>query len=335
MVLDKDSSKPLYKQLVEEILKNIRDGKFTPNDKLPTERELSNRFNISRGTVKKAFKELADNGVIEIIQGSGTYVYDNGCTVNNERRKIAVNMIDELITKLDKWDFSIEEISNLMKISIAAKKEDAKGRIRVAVIDCNTESLEIFKRQLLYIADISVSVFLVESILLDDNPEELLFDYDLILTTMTHYEKIAGRIGILKDKLIRVAVTPSRDTIITISRLPAKMNIGIFCRTNKFSQIIFDQLQYFLPQLKAVSNHFESSLQDYDYNTSLLQQYDAIIIDPDSILFNKSHSGDVLEKYIANGGKVIPFDYIIDSGSLVHIEERIANLVKKENNAGA
>ena len=247
----------------------------------------------------------------------------------NEKRMAAIELLDSLLDTLEDWNFSVPEILNLMNISIA-KREGENGGLRVAVIDCNAESLEIFKKQLLYIPDISISAFLVETILLDDNPQALLSSYDLILTTTTHYEQVAEHIGEKKNILVKVAVAPSRDTIVNISRLDPSASVGIFCRTNKFAQIITDQLAYFLPKLKSVSTHFENTLS-VEADSMLLGQYDAIVINPDSILLEQRVTDGLLEQYIAKGGKVIPFHYLIDNGSLIYLEERITAVLREKH----
>lgn len=328
MQINRNISKPIYKQLIDSILNDIRVGNLKPNDKLPTERELSKELGISRGTVKKVYKDLADNGVLEVIQGSGTYVsHHNTIDTNNHRHEIAVGLIDELLVKLDKLGFSIPEMFNLMKISLA-NKDHSQSPLRIAIIDCNAESLEIFKRQLIYHSNISISVFLVETILLDDNPQALLKDYNLILTTITHYSQIEEHLGSLKSRLVRVAVSPSLDTIANISRLPSNSSIGVFCRTNKFSQIIIDQLQCFQLQFKSIIIRFESSLKETDKDVAFFHKYDAIIIDPNSILLLQPELAPLLKQYVSDGGVVIPFNYTIDNGSLAYIEERISNVLK-------
>ena len=62
----------------------------------------------------------------------------------------------------------------------------------------------------------------------------------------------------------------------------------------------------------------------------LLRQYDAIVINPDSILLEQRVADGLLEQYIAKGGKVIPFHYLIDNGSLIYLEERIAAVLKEK-----
>lgn len=74
MKLDKESPIPLYLQLKEILLDWIERGEFDPHDRLPSERELCNEFEISRVTVRQALNELAHERQIYSRVGKGTYV---------------------------------------------------------------------------------------------------------------------------------------------------------------------------------------------------------------------------------------------------------------------
>ncbi len=68
------SSVPIYIQIAEDLMAKIENNEYTPGEKLPTERELSHRFNVQRATVRQALSVLKDRGLIERLQGSGTFV---------------------------------------------------------------------------------------------------------------------------------------------------------------------------------------------------------------------------------------------------------------------
>lgn len=70
----KNSMVPLYQQLSEEIKQQIMDGKLSPGQKLMTEIEFSQQFEVSRITVRKAIELLVDDGYIIRKQGIGTFV---------------------------------------------------------------------------------------------------------------------------------------------------------------------------------------------------------------------------------------------------------------------
>lgn len=80
--LQQNNAIPLYKQLKEQIFSDISSGKLNEGEKIPTEVELSEIYNISRVTVRNAIKELvADNYLIK-QRGKGTFV----CPAKIERK---------------------------------------------------------------------------------------------------------------------------------------------------------------------------------------------------------------------------------------------------------
>ncbi len=72
--LNKNSSVPLYQQLVELIKEQIATGKLKENDRLMTEIELSKVYDVSRITVRKAIEVLVEEDILEKCQGVGTFV---------------------------------------------------------------------------------------------------------------------------------------------------------------------------------------------------------------------------------------------------------------------
>lgn len=64
----------LYFEIMEFIRRQIREGRLKPGDRIPSERELAERFHASRMTVRHALNQLAWEGVIERQQGRGSFV---------------------------------------------------------------------------------------------------------------------------------------------------------------------------------------------------------------------------------------------------------------------
>lgn len=63
-----------YKEIYNDLCRKILDGFYKPGQKLPTENELSRRFNTSRPTVGRAMRDLQQKGFIFRRQGQGTFV---------------------------------------------------------------------------------------------------------------------------------------------------------------------------------------------------------------------------------------------------------------------
>ncbi|CAK7069414.1 MAG: 2-aminoadipate transaminase [Desulfovibrio sp.] len=69
-----DSGSKLYLKLYQSIEQDIINGRLKPGDRLPSYRRAARKYDISMATVVHAHNKLAEDGIIEIIQGSGCYV---------------------------------------------------------------------------------------------------------------------------------------------------------------------------------------------------------------------------------------------------------------------
>ena len=65
---------PRYYQLKEIMRAKVRDGEWQPGDLIPSERELSEQYKISRMTARQAITELVNEGLFYREQGKGTFV---------------------------------------------------------------------------------------------------------------------------------------------------------------------------------------------------------------------------------------------------------------------
>jgi len=68
------NSKALYEQLIDSIKKKIIEGDYQVGDKIMSERAMSEMYGINRLTVRKAIKNLQNEGFLRAIHGKGTFV---------------------------------------------------------------------------------------------------------------------------------------------------------------------------------------------------------------------------------------------------------------------
>lgn len=62
--------------IADDILSKIYQNTYKAGQKIPTERDLANQYDVSRYTIREALKKLMNIGCIRIIQGSGIFVND-------------------------------------------------------------------------------------------------------------------------------------------------------------------------------------------------------------------------------------------------------------------
>jgi GntR family transcriptional regulator len=65
---------PLYQKIVESIRKQILIGQLQPGDRLPSVRQMTEEWDCTPGTVQRAYRELARQGLIVSRAGQGTHV---------------------------------------------------------------------------------------------------------------------------------------------------------------------------------------------------------------------------------------------------------------------
>lgn len=98
-----------YKKIGQELKLRLLEQQYKVGDKLPTERELAESFNVSRTVVREALIMLELENLIEIRKSSGVYV------INLPRR----DACDEEMTKIDVGPFELLQARQLLESSIA------------------------------------------------------------------------------------------------------------------------------------------------------------------------------------------------------------------------
>ena len=85
-------SKPLYQRIYEKLKTEIRTGVYGEGDRLPTEKDFMEQFEVSRVTVQKAVNMLAEEGLVVRIIGKGTFVKSDR-TLLPERSRFVVGLL--------------------------------------------------------------------------------------------------------------------------------------------------------------------------------------------------------------------------------------------------
>lgn len=78
IIIDPQSTEPLYGQLVSQVRGAILRGDVGPGDKLPSARELASSLGVNMHTVLRAYTTLRDEGALELRRGRGAVVTAKG-----------------------------------------------------------------------------------------------------------------------------------------------------------------------------------------------------------------------------------------------------------------
>ena len=74
MALRAVKKKRIHEEIIDQIREELADSRLKPGDRLPSERELSEKFQVSRASVREAIRAMESMGLATIKTGDGTYV---------------------------------------------------------------------------------------------------------------------------------------------------------------------------------------------------------------------------------------------------------------------
>ncbi|MCG8350649.1 MAG: extracellular solute-binding protein [Chloroflexales bacterium] len=103
-LIDRNTPIPAYFQLKAYLKQQIQDGIWQPGDKIPTEAELCERFNISRTPVRQALKELVFEGLLTRTAGRGTFVAQQ-----TDERSGSASTILNVVVSDERWYEPLEK----------------------------------------------------------------------------------------------------------------------------------------------------------------------------------------------------------------------------------
>ena len=74
LTLDLDSERPLFQQVADAVKRSLLRGEIHPGDQLPAGRELAASLDVSLETVQRAYRQLAEQGLVTSRVGRGTRI---------------------------------------------------------------------------------------------------------------------------------------------------------------------------------------------------------------------------------------------------------------------
>ena len=150
----------LYEQIVEQIEQSILRGVLKPGDQLPAERELAQKFGVSRTAVREAVRTLHEKGLVEAYAGRGTFI------TNGTSQVIRQSL--SLMAKIGQPNGStdLSELRSILEPEIAALaairaegQHVAAMREAIALMDQSRQDPEAFIE-----ADLDFHLALTESV---------------------------------------------------------------------------------------------------------------------------------------------------------------------------
>jgi GntR family transcriptional regulator len=122
------SGMPVYLQLIEQVKHGVDVGVLRPGDQLPPIRRVAEDLVINPNTVAKAYRELEHEGVIELRQGAGAFVAENGSAGRVAQVKAGRPVLQAALERLIANGLTVEEIRRLIDAELLRLSEKPRTR---------------------------------------------------------------------------------------------------------------------------------------------------------------------------------------------------------------
>ncbi len=321
--IDSENTMPIYMQIAKSIEHDIKKEILKNGDKLPTVRELADELGVACGTIKRTYDELKKTGLITMTQGRGTFV-SFGKQNNDSRKEQAMTAIDDMLDKLENLSFSTKEIQIFIDLKIRERIE-RNYDVQIAVVDCNSEVLESIVKQIYHIQGINVYKILLEDI--EKKPYNIEDKFDIVITTLKHYD-IVQELFTENENIVKIALNTSQKTVMELAQLKQEDNVAVITKSHSFMNIVNYAINLFNNECKNIGYYIIQNNDD-NYVKNILVNKNIIILPANyEKLFSKSIL-NVLNSFSING-RIIEYEYAIDHGSLMYIEEKIGSIQKRK-----
>ncbi len=116
-----NDSQPIYIQIMNQIKEDIIKGMIKPGDKILSVRDLSKDYKVNPNTISRAYQELEREGLLYRERGMGTFLTENKYIVEDLSKDRINNILDKFIEDIRVFNYSNEDILNLIEIRLESE----------------------------------------------------------------------------------------------------------------------------------------------------------------------------------------------------------------------
>jgi len=141
--LSKIKRNPLYEQVVDDIIQKIIDEGLVDGTKIPSERDMSEQFGVSRVVIREAMKVLVKNGMVVVEPGRGTFIAD--------QTSVSLHTALDLVCRIQGIDsYKVMEVRiplEILAAGLAAQRADQNDIkvLNACVEECETNLKDVEK----------------------------------------------------------------------------------------------------------------------------------------------------------------------------------------------
>ncbi|MBV7506163.1 GntR family transcriptional regulator [Bacillus sp. sid0103] len=125
MNLNLDGTKPIYLQISEWLEREILNGNFESDQKIYSQYQLAEIFNINPATAAKGLNILADENILYKKRGLGMFVASTAkdMILNKRKNETLKRLVEEIVLEADRLNVSKAELIEMIKAANSGEEE--------------------------------------------------------------------------------------------------------------------------------------------------------------------------------------------------------------------
>ncbi len=224
--VNKSGSFGVKDQIKRQIRLLIESGELAPGQAMPSVRDMAGLINVNRNTVSAAYREMAEQGWLTIVTGSGAYVAENRAALNN---KILKSIFDRAVREAIDQGYGVSRIADyfVTRLDVNASMFRERG---LAVVDCNHEVIKAIREVIATGLGVESEGVLIQDLEAGNKEAvRIVENADLVACGFSHIEEIKKVLPGVGPKLVATLLKPDIRLMNELLRAPAGTRIACVC----------------------------------------------------------------------------------------------------------
>lgn len=113
--MEYNNNLPIYLQVINQIKKDMIQGRLPMGEKLPSTRELAVQYQINPNTAVRVYKEMEQLGMCYTKRGLGTFVTEDVEVITKMKEEMAEELLESFVKEMSDLGFSKEELITIIE----------------------------------------------------------------------------------------------------------------------------------------------------------------------------------------------------------------------------
>lgn len=309
IAINKQSPFGIKQQITRQLRILIESGDLAPGQPLPSVRDLAAMLNVNRNTASLAYRELASEGFVRMVAGSGTYVREGHV---QKHAKALKGIFQEAVEKAKALGLSVEQAGEFFMNQLSTYSVDVSSS-RVLVVDCNKEAVDHICTALEDELDVQTEGVTIQS--LEEDPAramEILADKDLVVCGLNHVPEFRQALPECPREVVGVMFSPDVRILNHIIGLPPGTRVGYCCANQRSTENLYNSSFF------AGGTELRRILAGLDNPARLRNMLEAC-----DVIFVTNFIYERIRGMVGPEKQVIRVDLSIEPGNIELVQERL------------